>query len=80
MNTTRVPPSPLEHAQSDRARKGVLITTSTFSKGAREYVTKTERKIVLVDEEELAGLMMDHRGSAWPWLGRTPSTGPTSVT
>ena len=43
-----------------RARKGVMITTSTFSQEAREYVTKIEKKIVLIDGEKLAQLMIDH--------------------
>jgi restriction system protein len=42
------------------ANKGVFITTSTFSKPAREYVDQIQRKIVLVDGVELAGLMIDH--------------------
>lgn len=42
-----------------RARKGVFITTSTFSGPAREYVRGIESKIVLVDGEELARYMMD---------------------
>ena len=32
-----------------RGRKGVFITTSTFSSDAREYVSRIEKKIVLVD-------------------------------
>ena len=43
-----------------RARKGVLITTSQFSQDARDYVNKIEKRIVLIDGEELAQLMMDH--------------------
>ena len=43
-----------------RARKGVMITTSNFSKEARHYVTQIEKKIVLVDGEMLAELMLDH--------------------
>jgi len=43
-----------------RARKGVLLTTSTFSKEAQEYVTRIERKIVLIDGRRLAQLMIDH--------------------
>jgi restriction system protein len=43
-----------------RARKGVLLTTSTFSKEAHEYVTRIERKIVLIDGRQLAQLMIDH--------------------
>jgi restriction system protein len=43
-----------------RARKGVLITTSRFTDDAREYVERIEKKIVLIDGEELAQLMIDH--------------------
>ncbi len=43
-----------------RARKGVLITTSNFSKTAKDYVTRIEKKIVLIDGEQLAELMIDH--------------------
>jgi restriction system protein len=45
--------------EGHRARKGVFITTSQFSKEAREYVTRIEKKIRLVDGEELAQLMID---------------------
>lgn len=43
-----------------RARKGVFITTSTFTKEAKDYVKMTERKIVLIDGKMLAELMIDH--------------------
>ena len=43
-----------------RTKKGVLITTSSFSKEAREYVTHIERKIVLIDGRDLADLMIEH--------------------
>ena len=43
-----------------RARKGVMITTSTFSKEAYDYVDRTERKIILIDGEMLAEFMIDH--------------------
>jgi len=42
-----------------RAKKGVFITTSTFSKEAIEYVTKVDNKVVLIDGQELAQLMID---------------------
>lgn len=42
-----------------RGRKGVFITTSTFSSEAREYVSRIEKKIVLVDGQQLASLMTD---------------------
>jgi restriction system protein len=42
-----------------RANKGVFITTSTFTQQAIEFARSVER-IVLVDGEKLAGLMMEH--------------------
>lgn len=47
-----------------RARKGVLITTSNFSKEAEDYITRIERKIVLVDGQRLAELMIAHNVGA----------------
>ncbi len=46
--------------QGVRARKGIFITTSSFSDGAREYVSTIDNKIVLIDGTELAQLMIDH--------------------
>lgn len=46
--------------QGHRARKGVFITTSSFSKEAREYVERIDSKIVLIDGERLAELMFEH--------------------
>ncbi|HEU5432680.1 MAG TPA: restriction endonuclease [Thermomicrobiales bacterium] len=43
-----------------RAGKGVFITTSKFTKDAEEYVTRIEKRIVLVNGERLAELMIDH--------------------
>jgi restriction system protein len=43
-----------------RARKGVFITTSTFSNDARTYAQGIENKVVLIDGQELASLMVDH--------------------
>ena len=43
-----------------KANKGVLITTSKFSKEAQQYVTKIDKKIVLISGEQLAELMIDH--------------------
>lgn len=43
-----------------RARKGVLLTTSTFTKDAQEYVNAIEKRIVLVDGRTLSELMIDH--------------------
>ena len=41
------------------ARRGVLITTSTFSADAQAYVKGIEQRIVLIDGRELARLMFD---------------------
>jgi restriction system protein len=46
--------------EGHRARKGVLITTSQFSPDALDYVTRIEKKIVLIDGEKLAELMIDY--------------------
>lgn len=43
-----------------KARKGVFITTSDFTREAREYVLGLEPKIVLIDGRQLAELMIDH--------------------
>lgn len=43
-----------------RARKGVLITTSTFTSDAHEYVKHIEKRIVLIDGVTLADLMLEH--------------------
>ena len=43
-----------------KARKGVLMTTSKFSQDARDYINRIDTKIVLIDGEELAQLMIDH--------------------
>ena len=46
--------------EGQRARKGVLITTSQFTQDAKEYVKVIEKKIVLIDGEQLGQLMIDH--------------------
>jgi restriction system protein len=42
------------------AKKGIFITTSSFTKEALEYTPKNETKIVLIDGEQLAQLMIDY--------------------
>ena len=42
------------------AKKGIFITTSSFTKEALDYTPKNETKIVLIDGEQLAQLMIDH--------------------
>lgn len=41
-----------------RADSGVFITTSKFSQGARDFVTSTPTRIVLIDGERLSSLMI----------------------
>lgn len=46
--------------------KGVMITTSQFSKDAQEYVRKIAKKIVLIGGKQLAELMIDHNVGVAP--------------
>lgn len=46
--------------QGQRARKGIFITTSTFTPDALDYVSRIESKIILIDGSRLARLMFDH--------------------
>ncbi|MBE9044518.1 restriction endonuclease [Pleurocapsales cyanobacterium LEGE 10410] len=42
------------------AKKGIFITTSDFTKGAVDYVTRIDSKIILVNGNRLAELMIEH--------------------
>ncbi len=44
---------------SRRAKKGIFITTSNFTKEASEYAQSIDSKVVLIDGERLAQLMID---------------------
>lgn len=46
--------------RGQRARKGIFLTTSSFSTEAKQYVSQIEDKIILIDGERLAQLMIDH--------------------
>lgn len=46
--------------QGQRARKGVFITTSYFTKEAIEYASLIESKIILINGEHLSRLMVEH--------------------
>jgi restriction system protein len=46
--------------EGQRARKGVLITTSTFTQDAWHYIDQIEKRIVLIDGVQLARLMVEH--------------------
>jgi len=46
--------------QGQRARKGIFITTSDFTKDALDYVKNIDSKIILIDGRRLAELMIEH--------------------
>ena len=52
--------------QGQRARKGIFITTSRFSKDAVDYATNIDTKVILIDGPTLADLMIEYN------LGVTP--------
>ena len=54
--------------QGQRARKGIFITTSSFSREAVDYVSRIDAKIILIDGTRLARLMFDHG------IGVTPAS------
>jgi restriction system protein len=43
-----------------KAKKGIFITTSTFSKAAAEYAMGLDSKIILIDGAQLAEFMFDY--------------------
>ena len=46
--------------QGHRARKGVFITTSGFSREALDYASQIDTRIILIDGDRLSRLMLDH--------------------
>jgi restriction system protein len=52
--------------QGQRAKKGIFITTSNFSKDAIDYAGLIDTKIVLIDGEQLAQLMIDNNVGVTP--------------
>ena len=46
--------------QGQRAKKGIFITTSDFTKEAKEFASKIEIKIILIDGDTLTQLMIDY--------------------
>jgi len=54
--------------QGQRARKGVFLTTSSYSAEAMEYASRIETKVVLIAGKELAELMIDFN------VGVSPAT------
>lgn len=52
--------------QGQRARKGIFITTSNFTKDALDYINNIESKIILIDGSLLADLMIEHNVGVSP--------------
>jgi restriction system protein len=52
--------------QGQRARKGIFITTSNFSREAHEYASRIETKIVLIDGDQLSQFMIDNNVGVTP--------------
>lgn len=46
--------------EGQRATKGVFVTTSAFTRSARDFVDRIARRIVLIDGQQLAALMVRH--------------------
>lgn len=46
--------------QGQRAKKGIFITTSTFTNEAKEFAARIDSKITLIDGETLSQLMIDY--------------------
>ena len=45
--------------QGQRARKGVFITTSTYTADAVDYASRIDTKVILIDGKALSNLMID---------------------
>lgn len=43
-----------------RAQKGIFITASSFAQTAREYASSLPQKVILIDGQRLAELMVEH--------------------
>ncbi|MFP4298954.1 MAG: restriction endonuclease [Spirulinaceae cyanobacterium] len=52
--------------QGNRAKKGIFLTTSGFSKEATEYVKYIDSKIILIDGDRLSEYMIDYNVGASP--------------
>lgn len=46
--------------QGQRARKGIFMTTSRFSKEARDYASQIENTVILLDGRDIAELMIEY--------------------
>ena len=46
--------------QGQKAHKGIFITTSTFTREAKDYAQHLETKLILIDGQQLAELMVEY--------------------
>jgi len=46
--------------QGQRAKKGIFMTTSSFTKEAQDFASSIDTKVILIDGTELAELLIDH--------------------
>ncbi len=52
--------------QGQQAKKGIFITTTKFTEDARNYASKIDTKVVLIDGKRLANLMIDYNVGVTP--------------
>ena len=46
--------------EGQKAKKGIIITTSTFSKEAKEYASQINSKVILIDGAQLVDFMIEN--------------------
>jgi len=46
--------------EGQKAKKGVFITTSNFSKDAKDYISQISSKVILIDGEQLVDFMIEN--------------------
>ena len=54
--------------QGKRARKGIFISTSSYSSGAKDYAKNIDTKIILIDGKQLGDLMIEHNIGVSPFV------------
>jgi len=54
--------------QGQHAKKGIVITTSNFSKEATDFASRVDNKIILIDGDILVQYMIDHNIGVTPFV------------
>ena len=52
--------------QGQRAKKGIFITTSSFSREATDFAKSIDTRVILIDGARLVKLMVDHNVGVSP--------------